>query len=96
MVDSPLDYNFLLGRNWFYTMMVVALSIFRMLLFPHQGKYVTIDQLNYFSPNITASMENNVPMLGQSPPPYQSVGVGLLKYSSLMGVFPSRTTPTST
>ena len=28
-------------------------------------------------------------MLGQSPPPYQSIGVGMLKDSSLMGIFPS-------
>ena len=28
-------------------------------------------------------------MLGQSPPPYQSIGVGRLKDSSLMGIFPS-------
>ena len=39
-------------------------------------------------------MANNIPMLGQSPPPYQSIGVGVLKDSSLMGVFPS--TPPST
>ena len=28
-------------------------------------------------------------MLGQSPPPYQSIGIGMLKDSSLMGIFPS-------
>ena len=28
-------------------------------------------------------------MLGQSPPPYQSIGVGMLKYLTLKGVFPS-------
>ena len=28
-------------------------------------------------------------MLAQSPPPYQLVGVGMLKDSKLMGVFPS-------
>ena len=34
-------------------------------------------------------------MFGKWPPPYQSVGVGLLKYSTLMGVFPSKTAPPS-
>ena len=33
-------------------------------------------------------------MLGQSLPPYQSIGVGMLKDSSLMGIFPS--TPPNT
>ena len=28
-------------------------------------------------------------MLGQSPPPYQLIRVGMLKDSSLMGIFPS-------
>ena len=39
-------------------------------------------------------MANNIPMLGQSPPPYHSIGVGMLKDSSLMGIFPS--TPPNT
>ena len=34
-------------------------------------------------------MANSIPMLGQYPPPYQSFGVGMLKDSSLMGIFPS-------
>ena len=38
-------------------------------------------------PNVTTSTANNIPMLGQSPPPYQSIGVGMLKDSSLMGIF---------
>ena len=39
-------------------------------------------------------MANKIPMSGQLPPPYQFIGVGVLKDSSLMGVFPS--TPPST
>ena len=44
--------------------------------------------------DVTTSTANNIPMLGQSPPPYQSIGVGMLKDSSLMRIFPS--TPPST
>ena len=47
VVDAPLDYNLLLGRNWFYSMIVVVFSVFHMLQFPHEGKIVTIDQLHY-------------------------------------------------
>ena len=32
-------------------------------------------------------MTNKIPLLGQSPPPYQSIGIGMLKDSTLMGVF---------
>ena len=39
--------------------------------------------------DVTTPMTNNIPMLVQSPPPYQSIGVGMLKDSSLMGIFPS-------
>ena len=28
VVDAPLDYNLLLGRNWMYSMQVVASSLF--------------------------------------------------------------------
>ena len=55
---------------------------------------MTIDQLDLCMLDVTTPTVNNIPMLGQSPPPYQSIGVGLLKDSTLMGVFPS--TPPST
>ena len=28
VVDAPLDYNLLLGRNWMYSMQAVASSLF--------------------------------------------------------------------
>ena len=90
MVDAPSDYNLLLGRNWFYAMNAVASTVFRMIQFPHLGRInVTIDQIDFCMPDVTTSMANKIPMLGQSPPPYQSIGVGMLKDSSLMGIFPS-------
>ena len=55
---------------------------------------MTIDQLDYCMPDVTTPTMNSIPMLGQSPTPYQSIGIGMLKDSSLMGVFPS--TPLST
>jgi hypothetical protein len=43
LVDSHLEYNILLVLSWFYAMMVVASSVFRVLCSPHQGCIVTID-----------------------------------------------------
>ena len=63
--------------------------VFLTVQFPHLGRIVTIDQLNFCTLDVTTSIANNIPMLGQSPPPYQSIGVGILKDSSLMGIFPS-------
>ena len=48
VVDAPIDYNLLLGRNWFYAMTTVASSVFCTLQFPHLGNIVTIDQLYFF------------------------------------------------
>ena len=72
-------------------MTIVALTVFQTLQFPYLGNIVIIDQLDFFSPDVTTPTANNIPMLGQSPPPYQSVGVSMLKDSTLMGVFPSNT-----
>ena len=31
VVDVPLDYNILLGRNWMYSMQAIASSLFRVV-----------------------------------------------------------------
>lgn len=84
VVDAPLDYNLLLGRSWTYSMQVVVATVFRVLLFPHEGWIVTIDQL-FFSrpdPSLGASM---VSMIDNPQPSVVNVGVGLCPY--LMGTF---------
>jgi hypothetical protein len=95
VVDAPLDYNLLLGRSWFYAMTVVASSVFRCVQFPHQGKIVTIDQLDYCTPDARTPATNNIPFLGDHKITYESIGVGLLKDSSLMGTFPTPLPPTT-
>ena len=44
VVDAPLDYNLLLGRNWMYSIQVIASSLFHIVFFPFNEKIVTIDQ----------------------------------------------------
>jgi hypothetical protein len=95
VVDTPLDYNLLLGRSWFHTMTVVASLVFRCVQFTHQGKIVTIDQLDFCTPDARIPATNNIPFLGDHPVMYESIGVGLLKYSSLMGTFPTPLPPTA-
>jgi hypothetical protein len=43
VVDAPLDYNLLLGRIWTYVIQVLVATVFRVLLFPQEGRIVTID-----------------------------------------------------
>ena len=64
VVDAQLDYNLLLGRSWTYAMSAVVSSYFRMIMFPHKGKIVKVDQLSYYTsdPNSTGS----IPFVGKS------------------------------
>jgi hypothetical protein len=43
VVNASLDYNLLLGRSWTYSMQVVVTTVFKVLLFPHEGQIVSID-----------------------------------------------------
>ena len=85
MVDAPLDYNLLLGRNWMYNIQVVASSSFRIVCFPHNGKIVTIDQMTFKNSSLTASSGDLIPIVEHSQPAIRSVVVGM--YPSLMGSF---------
>ena len=77
-------------------MIAIASTVFRTIQFLYLGRIVTIDQLGLCTLDVTTSMANNIPMLGQSPPPYQSIGVGMPRDSSLMGIFPSNPPNTET
>jgi hypothetical protein len=59
VVDAPLDYNLLLGRSWTYAMTVVISSVFQILCFPHEGRIVTIDQMDF---NHSSSMKIQDPL----------------------------------
>ena len=49
-INSQLDYNLLLGCSYMYAMRVVASTVFRLLMFPHDGNIVTVDQFTYYDP----------------------------------------------
>ena len=85
MVDAPLDYNLLLGRNWMSSMQAVASSLFRVVCFPLNGKIVTIDQTSFKNPSVTTSSGASISIVEHSQPETGSVGVGM--YPSLMGSF---------
>lgn len=86
-VDALIDYNLLLDWSCIYVMTIVASSVFQTLQFPHQGRIVTIDQLNYCRLKIRNHGSNNIPFVDDSKLFYESVGVGLLMDSSLMWNF---------
>ena len=59
--------------------------VFRVVVFPHKGKLVTIDQLDFTRKGCLESNEFVVPLVDQVKPVAQSLGDGM--YTSLMGTF---------
>jgi hypothetical protein len=62
VVDAPIDYNLLLGCSWTYAMQAVVATVFCVLLFPHEGWIVTINQLSFSRPD-PALGASTVPMV---------------------------------
>jgi hypothetical protein len=76
-------------------MTVITSSVFQCIQFPHQGKIVTIDQLDCCTPDACTQTSNNIPFLGDSKITYEIVGACILKDSSLMGTFFTPLPPTT-
>ena len=51
VVQGPLYFNLLLGRDCVYAMKAVVSTLFRVMHFPHDGNIVTIDQLSFVTPD---------------------------------------------
>ena len=88
VVNAPLDYNLLLGQSWLYPMRAIASTIYRLVCFPHQGKIIYVNQLDYCTPKLRFNSIANVPLVSNSYQDLKLVGVGLFKDPYLMGVFP--------
>jgi hypothetical protein len=63
VIDAHLDYNILFRRSYMYAMKAVASSMFRTMMFPHNGKIVTIDQLTHYEPNHSTNINNILPLV---------------------------------
>lgn len=66
IIDRPLEYNLLLGRNWTYAMKAVPSVVFHTISFPHQGKIVIVDQLDFCTIDIRTTTETTIPLVGDS------------------------------
>ena len=66
-------------------MCIIPSFVLRVLVFPHEGNLVTIDQLQYTHKGRMETSESNVPLIDQLCPTNESLGVGM--YTSLMGNF---------
>jgi hypothetical protein len=89
VIDAQLDYNILFGCTYMYAMKVVASSVFRTIMFPHNGKIVTIDQVSHYEPNPSANLDNILPLIHSNKDAYPLVemGPGIFKDPSLLGTY---------
>jgi hypothetical protein len=89
VIDAQLDYNILSVRNYMYAMKAVASSVFRMMMFPHNGKIVTINQLTHYEPNHSANIDNILPLVRVSLNDFlvANIGPGLFQDPSMLGTY---------
>jgi hypothetical protein len=87
VIDAQLDYNILFGRNYMYAMKAIASSVFRTMMFPHNEKIVTIDQLTHYEPNHSANIDNILPLVHVSPNDFSVANIGpeLFQDPSMLG-----------
>jgi hypothetical protein len=89
VIDAPLDYNILFGHSYMYAMKAVASSVFRTIMFPHNEKIVTIDQVSHYEPNPSANLDNILPLIHTNKDTYPLIemGPGIFKDPSLLGTY---------
>ena len=61
VVNAQLDYNLLLEISYMYAIRVIASTVFRFMMFPHEGKIMMIDQLTYHDPQEMTTPANVIP-----------------------------------
>jgi hypothetical protein len=72
-----------------YTMKEIASSMFRMMMFPHDGKIITIDQVSNYEPNPSSNIDNILPFVHTNSNAYPLVEMGtrIFKDPSLLGTY---------
>jgi hypothetical protein len=72
-----------------YVMKVVASSVFRTMMFPHNGKIITIDQVSHYEPNPSVNIDNILPFIHTNPDIYPLIEMGPKNFKdpSLLGTY---------
>ena len=48
VVDAPLDYKILQSHSYMYSMKAIALTIFHLMMFPHDGNIMILIPLFFY------------------------------------------------
>ena len=63
VIEDPLDFNMLLGRDYVYAMQAVLSTFFRVMYFNHGEEIVTIDQLDFLDSSPDPTRDQDFPLL---------------------------------
>ena len=63
VIEDPLDFNMLLGCDYFYAMQAVVSTFFHVMYFNHGKEIVTIDQLDFLDPSPDPTRDQVFPLL---------------------------------
>jgi hypothetical protein len=89
VIDAPLDYNILFGHSYMYAMKEIYTSVFQTMMFSHNGKIVTIDQITHYERNHSTNINNILPLVCTSSDAYSLIDMGprIFKDPSLLGAY---------
>ena len=92
IVNTQIDYNLLLGHSYMYAMWVISSTVFWLLMFPHDGKIMNIDQLMYFDMKGLATPKDSLPTIDTtidsvSIPSVSIIGLGLFSNAHMAYTF---------
>jgi hypothetical protein len=89
VIDAPLDYNILFECSYMYVMKALASSLFHTMIFPHNVKIVTIDELTHYEPNHSSNIDSILPLVRASSDDFPVIDIGprIFKDPSLLGTY---------
>jgi hypothetical protein len=89
VIDAPLYYNILFRHSYMYAMKAISSFVFRMMMFPHNEKIVTINQLTHYEPNHSTNINNILLLVHTISDDFSIIDMGLkiFKDPSLLGAY---------
>jgi hypothetical protein len=89
VIDAQLDHNILFGHSYMYAMKAIASSVFRMMMFPHKGKIITIYQITHYEPNHSTNIDIILPLVLTRSDDFSVINMGsrIFKDPSLLGAY---------
>jgi hypothetical protein len=82
VVQDPLDFALLLGRDYVYAMKAIVSTLFRVISFPHNGRMVAIDQLSFIGPDWITSLNGSYMQIVFPPPHVNYVALSPMTLAS--------------